>query len=700
MSDVHWVKCSTPTRSAVLLFLLGIVTLVGLFTHQQRALQQVREHATAEILRVRQETEGQLRQIQLATRASSLSDASHAGGVAAPAPASKNLAGQQLAGSIEARPVAPPAVMQEAGASSSEARAAVLPAGGSLRKAEVAATPAAASTAPEVAPPKASPLDTSGTYVGEAGAASVKEEHAARRLSYGGILAWNAAYTTRPGCVTVALAADTIIDVSSKACGSAVPCPPCFIITSTAASNTLRISQCSSAYVTAQYALGTAENTASVPKTTIGGQMYTFVNAGTSIEVELSDGTKTYKLAPMTHTTAFCYSSGSNRLYFPNTYFDSLYVGGGYGDTGVSISDAGVAEFNGAVTIDGSASVNSLIVNGGYGGTGATISNAGAAQFDGALTADGQAQVQSLTINQGFGSGGASISSTGTAQFDGALTTSNAATVGTSLSVGGGYSSSGATISSSGEGQFKGDLTTDGSLAVGAGYSSGGASVTSAGVAQFKGAMTVDSSMSIGGGYGSTGATISTDGVAQFNGQLTTDSTMTILGGSGSGGVSFTTGGNLFLDGGITAATGAASVFSLTVGGGYGSTGATISSAGVAQFDGEITTGSSLHVGGGYSSTGATISAAGTASLKTNVVADGQLQVGGGSGSSGVTISTSGEITADGAFTTSAAATVGSLVVGSGYGSGGASISGSGVPQFDGALTSDGTCTCATGGTN
>jgi hypothetical protein len=69
--------------------------------------------------------------------------------------------------------------------------------------------------------------------------------------------------------------------------------------------------------------------------------------------------------------------------------------GGGYGNTGATISTAGIGTFNGALTTDGVLTGNSLVCTlgatfgGGYGSTGATISDAGVGQFNGALTSGG-----------------------------------------------------------------------------------------------------------------------------------------------------------------------------------------------------------------------------------------------------------------------------------------------------------------------
>ena len=69
--------------------------------------------------------------------------------------------------------------------------------------------------------------------------------------------------------------------------------------------------------------------------------------------------------------------------------------GGGYGDTGATISTTGVGQFNGALTTDGALTAASMVCTaaatfgGGFGDTGATISTAGVIQANGAITSDG-----------------------------------------------------------------------------------------------------------------------------------------------------------------------------------------------------------------------------------------------------------------------------------------------------------------------
>lgn len=144
-------------------------------------------------------------------------------------------------------------------------------------------------------------------------------------------------------------------------------------------------------------------------------------------------------------------------------------IGGGYGSAGVTISDAGVIQANGAITTDGALTADSAAIGGGYGSTGATISTAGVGQFNGALTTDGALTADSAAIGGGYGSTGASISTAGVGQFNGALTTDGALTADNivctnAATFGGGYGSTGATISTAGIIQANGAITSDGAV--------------------------------------------------------------------------------------------------------------------------------------------------------------------------------------------------------------------------------------------
>jgi hypothetical protein len=85
--------------------------------------------------------------------------------------------------------------------------------------------------------------------------------------------------------------------------------------------------------------------------------------------------------------------------------------GGGYGSSGVTISDSGALQLNASLTVDTSATFG-----GGYGSTGATISAAGALQLNSGLTVDDAA-----TFGGGYGSTGVTISNAGAIQANGAM---------------------------------------------------------------------------------------------------------------------------------------------------------------------------------------------------------------------------------------------------------------------------------------
>lgn len=80
----------------------------------------------------------------------------------------------------------------------------------------------------------------------------------------------------------------------------------------------------------------------------------------------------------------------------------TVSIGGGYGSTGITLSDAGVIQANGALTIDGASTLTGAVtasstatiagnttIGGGYGSTGVTLTDAGVVQMNGALTVDG-----------------------------------------------------------------------------------------------------------------------------------------------------------------------------------------------------------------------------------------------------------------------------------------------------------------------
>ncbi len=124
-------------------------------------------------------------------------------------------------------------------------------------------------------------------------------------------------------------------------------------------------------------------------------------------------------------------------------------VGGGYGDTGCTLSANGNVSADGSLRVGGNAVLDSaLTVGGGYGSTGFSVSAAGMVQTNSNLTVDGSANFRG-----GYGSTGVSISSAGAVSLDGNLT------AGGSLNVGGGYGSTGLSVSDSGALSLDGALT-------------------------------------------------------------------------------------------------------------------------------------------------------------------------------------------------------------------------------------------------
>jgi len=81
-----------------------------------------------------------------------------------------------------------------------------------------------------------------------------------------------------------------------------------------------------------------------------------------------------------------------------------VWIGGGYGSTGVTITDAGVISADGTTTLEGTVSIG-----GGFGGTGVTITDAGVLSVDGTSTLAGSVSI----------GGGTAINSAGWQEFGG-----------------------------------------------------------------------------------------------------------------------------------------------------------------------------------------------------------------------------------------------------------------------------------------
>jgi hypothetical protein len=102
--------------------------------------------------------------------------------------------------------------------------------------------------------------------------------------------------------------------------------------------------------------------------------------------------------------TTNSYDIGTSTLKWQDAYIinvrpDTLYVGGGYGSTGVTISSAGAISANSTLTVDSSSTLTGQVtIGGGYGSTGTTITGAGNISTNGTLQVDSTATFSS-TVN-------------------------------------------------------------------------------------------------------------------------------------------------------------------------------------------------------------------------------------------------------------------------------------------------------------
>lgn len=164
------------------------------------------------------------------------------------------------------------------------------------------------------------------------------------------------------------------------------------------------------------------------------------INAHTSTAIVRDGGTTDNILGPKSHAIAYCYTGGSNALYFPNVYFNNgLHTGSGYSGTGASLSGAGVLEVDGAITTGSSV-------------TAATLTMSGASTFNGAMTL-GDETGDTITIKGSVttsgapniifsGSSGTFAGPTGANTLGGALTVSGAATFESTVQLGDGTADS------------------------------------------------------------------------------------------------------------------------------------------------------------------------------------------------------------------------------------------------------------------
>ena len=166
----------------------------------------------------------------------------------------------------------------------------------------------------------------------------------------------------------------------------------------------------------------------------------------------------------------------SSLIYNDGTDID---IGGGFGNSGLTISNTGALQMNSGLTVDESAYIGSALnvvglsnlrgqtrIGGGYDDTGVTISDTGNIQGDGDLTIDGGGSFgSSLAVGGGYLSGGMTISSNGSILTGGQIRVHSELYANSSVDIAGettfsgGYGDSGVTIAS--DGSLDTDATAD-----------------------------------------------------------------------------------------------------------------------------------------------------------------------------------------------------------------------------------------------
>ena len=241
-------------------------------------------------------------------------------------------------------------------------------------------------------------------------------------------------------------------------------------------------------------------------------------------------------------------------LLAANEFSSEVQIGGGYGDTGATISTAGNVQANGNLTVDGTGSFG-----GGYGSTGVSISAAGDIQANGDLTVDGSgpsgwttdtewdtrdeveaAWSGTTTIwcddNDGTGSG-LDADTVDTYEGSALAVLSEAETITGNWvntdnpwadnEVANDLTISGGTVDNSAIGGTTPSTGAFTTLDVGGGYGDTGASIAADGTflsdGSFGVAGLVCATAAVGGGYGSTGCDIEGDGDIKTNGDIYTD---------------------------------------------------------------------------------------------------------------------------------------------------------------------------------
>jgi len=228
-----------------------------------------------------------------------------------------------------------------------------------------------------------------------------------RRLGgiYGNVAAQGSA-TATTGCVTVDLSSAVTIDMNSATACNSNKCPPCFIVATAHATNALTLQKCSTAKVSNSVSLGGSGAWQNAIMEII------VINAHTTDAI-ITDGQTsavTNIVGAKSVSVVYCYTGGSNALYFPSPYFNNgLHTGSGASGTGATITAAGALELDstltvtGVTTLNGNAILNEDVTLGSATGDGIV--------FKGSVTASGNPNIDFS------GSGGDFKTTTGTASI-------------------------------------------------------------------------------------------------------------------------------------------------------------------------------------------------------------------------------------------------------------------------------------------
>jgi hypothetical protein len=202
---------------------------------------------------------------------------------------------------------------------------------------------------------------------------------------FGNIAAHGSA-TSSTGCVTIALSSAVTLDLSSASACNSNKCPPCFIVTTGHASNKLTLSACSAAKVSNSISLGTSSTVWANAIMEI-----IIINSHTTAAIVRDGGSTDNIVGPGSVSIAYCYTGGSNALYFTSPYFyNGLHTGSGYSGTGATLTGSGALSVDSSITAAGAI------------GTASTLDVTGAATFHGSAQlgdASGDAVTLPGTLN-------------------------------------------------------------------------------------------------------------------------------------------------------------------------------------------------------------------------------------------------------------------------------------------------------------